>query len=367
MNPPSKLSKTEIVYKALEKDILNGVWAVGSIIPTEIELAKTFGCNRATIAKAITGLMQEGLVERRKRGGTRVLSNVLNSFRQGLELDAFACIYPSEDHEAIRLLLQGFQSASLEKGRRLLMLPTGLDFRRETELLASLTEFDVLGAVACPVTATPSDQLNVQSLLLKSRVPIVLMGAYHPGFAAGNVYLDHFSVGYEMTRYLLSQNIQRIGFLANWSWSEFIRERFNGYSWAMREAGIEVSKKWTCLANQMHPNFEDPVSEPMRIAREYLATQPDVEAVVCADDFLAIGLIDAAREVGLAVPENLKVTGVDDLSTAATAPVPLTTYHVPYEEMGRKSFELLNDIVNRSRPSGENMKCLGHVVVRDSA
>lgn len=359
--------KSLSIYSALESRIRSGEWAVGDLLPKEMELAAEYECGRYAISQAVTRLIQEGLVERRKRAGTRVLRTTKAGDRPAIELDAYACVFPSEKHEGIGRMLRGFHEASLETGRRLVMLPTGLDFRRETELLASLAEFDVRGAIACPVTASPQDQLNVQTLLLKSRVPVVLMGAYLPGFSSGAVHLDNFSAGYTMTKYLVDKGLRRIGFLANWSWVEFIRERFAGFEWAMREAGLEVPKESVFLANAMHANLGDPVAEPEAIAAAFLAQRPQVDAVVCADDFLAAGLVRAARRLGLRVPKDLKVTGMDNMAISREDGVPITTLEVPFEAIGRQSFQLLDGIVTGSIQPGADIKVFGTIVARESA
>ncbi|MFZ4779889.1 MAG: GntR family transcriptional regulator [Terrimicrobiaceae bacterium] len=361
---PKKLSDIRCLLQAR---ILEGKWKAGEKLPTDAELAQELECSVGTLSKALGFLVHDGFMSRRPKAGTIVLKNSASSRPPAVQLDAFAVIYPSEQHEGIARMLRGFHEANLEKGRRLVLLPTGLDFRKEAELLASLAEFDVKGAVACPVTATPQDQLNVQTLLLRSKVPVVLMGAYHPGFAAGAVHLDNFASGYKMTRYLIDKGARKIGFLANWSWVEFVRERLGGYQWAMREAGIEVPSAWTYLANAMHANLGDPLAEPEAIATGFLATRPGVDAVVCADDFLAVGLARAAARIGLRVPKDLKITGMENMEISRTGPVPMTTLDVPFEVIGRRSLELLDCIVSGASRPNDDIKVFGEIVERKSA
>ena len=63
-------------YKDVKSDILSkitkGEWALGSLIPNEVDLAMTYGCVRSTVNRAMRELAEEGLIERRRKSGTRV-------------------------------------------------------------------------------------------------------------------------------------------------------------------------------------------------------------------------------------------------------------------------------------------------------
>jgi len=361
----STQKKLSEIQALLRDRIEGGEWGVGERLPTDSVLAKRLGCSVGTVGKALGLLAHDGVVERKPRAGTTVLRNSTVPRPPAVQLDALAFIYPSDRHEGISRMLHGFEDAAREKGRRLVMLPTGVDFKKEAEIIASLQEFDVRGAAACPVISTPQEQLRMSQLLLGSRVPIVLMGLNLLGFSSAAVLLDNFEAGHAMTTHFLRQGETRIGFLSNWSWIQFMRDRFHGYRRAMEEAGLPIGDSWVHLAEAMHPNMENPTREPLSIARAYLSANRDVKAVVCANDFLALALKEAALEAGLRVPEDLKIAGIDDFDIAARAGV--TTYRVPYEEMGRKAFELLQDWV--VHPNGRSRELLlrGEIVPRRSA
>ncbi|MEJ0000599.1 MAG: substrate-binding domain-containing protein [Verrucomicrobiota bacterium] len=82
---------------------------------------------------------------------------------------------------------------------------------------------------------------------------------------------------------------------------------------------------------------------------------------------MALGLMQAAREQGRHLPGDLKITGIDDFALAASAVPPLTTYRVPYEELGRRAFETLNAQMNGGPPGSGEVQVRGELVVRASA
>jgi len=358
--------KLSDIQSILRKRIFAGEWKVGDRLPTDFELAKHLGCSIGTVSKALGLLAHDGIVERKTKAGTKILRTAGAPRVPGIDLDAFAFIYPSDRHEGISGMLHGFEGAARKASRRLVTIPTGLDLQKETEIIARLEEFDVRGAVLCPMISCPQDQLEVSQLLLRVRVPVVLIGLNLPGFSAASVLLDNFAAGYEMTRYLLGRGCKRIGFLSNYSWMQFMRDRFSGYRRAMEEAGVGIRPDWVHLASAMHPNLDTPTVESTEIAGVYLKGGPSVDAVVCADDFIAVGLTKAAAGAGLRIPRDLMVTGIDDFSISQTSRPPLTTYHVPYDTMGQRSFELLQSLVDRNETGGE-VFVRGEIVARESA
>jgi len=138
-------TKLEGVLTVLREEIVKGHWPIGENLPNEYELALRFNCSAGTINKAVGILAHEGLVIRRNRVGTRVISNKLKSERSGLELDSVAFVFLNEQHEGIWRTLRGFQEAAQRKGHRVIMPSTGLEYRKEIEVLTRLSEFDVRG------------------------------------------------------------------------------------------------------------------------------------------------------------------------------------------------------------------------------
>jgi DNA-binding LacI/PurR family transcriptional regulator len=140
-----------------------------------------------------------------------------------------------------------------------------------------------------------------------------------------------------------------------------------GYRWALEEAGQPARSEWVLQEPSAHPDFTDPLREPTALAKRYLKMAPEVDAVVCADDYLAQGLIRAARKVGRSVPGDLKVTGVDDNTAQEKGAPALTSYHVPFEEKGAKAFAILQAMLQSEAPVDLENRLRGTVVVRESA
>ena len=359
------MSKSDFVYNALVERIRDGVWPVDSQIPSEIEIATEFKTSRSTIGKAVARLVHEGMVARKRRAGTRVIRNAPGGNGRSVELDAFAFICPSEQHEGIRRIAQGFQEAAHAVQRRVVLMTTGTDFRKEGEIIGRLDEFDVKAAAVYPVLPELQDRLHFEQMLLRCRFPVVLTLGL-PGVGFPTVIADGFHAGSTMTRHLLGQGLKRIGFLSNYSWVTSTRESYLGYRQAMEDAGISIQQGWVLLDPGLKANFEDPLSEGKLFTKQYLDGAGDLEAVVCSDDFTALVCMTSAREMGIRVPEQFKVAGIADYALSAQSDPPLTTYHVPFEEIGRQSFQMLSHLLEGETTADREIQLRGTLVARKS-
>jgi GntR family transcriptional regulator, arabinose operon transcriptional repressor len=360
-------TKQDFVYEELLRRIQTGIFPIDRHIPTELELTAEFQCSRGTVGRAIMRLVQEGLVVRKPHDGTRVVRNSIFS-KTALNLDACAFIYPSDQHEGIWRTVRGFQKEAHLVKRRMLTLSTGTDYRQEAEIVGRLCEFNVKGAALFPVITNPTEMAYYSRMILACPFPVVLVELAIPGMGRPSVVVDGLHAGYTMTKHLVQRGARRIGFLAHYAAAPFIRDRYLGYRQALEAAGIVENKEWVTLVPDMNPNFENPTAEPAALARNYLEkNRGQIDAVVCASDFIAVGLIQEAKAMGLRLPDDLKITGVDDYTLASAASPALTTYRVPYEMLGGKAFEILNAQMSGNSPAVTEVQVRGEIVVRESA
>lgn len=358
--------KLDVVFALLEEGIRSGRWKLGEQMPTENDLAVELKCSRGTISKALARLEHAGRIERRTRAGTRVIDNAPPP-AAAIDLDAWGFICPGDQHEGIWRIGKGFQQAAFAAGDRTLMLSTGKDFRKEAEIVGRLHEFNVKGAVLYPVIQTPQDQIYYSQMILSSKLPLVLVDLNLPGTNRPAVVTDAIHAGRTITRHLLSRGRRKLGFLANYAWTPGVRDRYLGYLQALEEAGIAEDRRRVYFSVDMHARFDDPLREPTEIARAYLARRPDIDGVVCSNDFFAIGLTRAAPEFGLRVPDDFGVAGIDDYAIASSCELPVTTYRIDYEKLGARSFELLLKTAAGESAGYPEIQLRGELVVRQSS
>ena len=369
--PTSPSVKLKTIHTALLERIEDGTWKVGELIAPARDLAKEYDCSIGMMSKALAMLVHDGLAEQRPRLGTRVINtprNTRETAGESLQLDAFAFIQPTDLHEGGLRMMTTFQKAAARAGRRTLALSTGADFQKEMEIMRRLDEFDVQGAAMSPLLLTGEDHIQFSELILSVKFPIVLIDHCPIGVECVSVHQDCFHAGYTVTRHLLEQGARRIGFLTNNSLRLSGRNRYDGYRWAMQEAGVDPVDALILLESSCHPNYEDPFAEPTELGHRYLkkTRSAKAEAVVCSNDELAVGLLRACRSSGLKVPDDIKIAGIDNIAISGQEDTSLTTYETPYEALGILSFELLNAIVSGQPVSRRDHSLRGKLIVRSS-
>ena len=144
--------------------------------------------------------------------------------------------------------------------------------------------------------------------------------------------------------YLLSLGHQRIGFLVGpHSCAVRTRDRIESYMQTMEDHGLPFDAQ---LIRSQPPSYLLG-KESMRV---FLRMQRPPTAVLCVNDYLAIGAIRAITEAGLSVPQDVSVCGFDDIDSAAYFNPPLTSIKTPFHEMGRMAATMLIDSIENETP-----------------
>lgn len=188
------------------------------------------------------------------------------------------------------------------------------------------------------ITMSPRDA-DVERFL-RAGVPTVLIDAHHP--LLSRVVIDDVGGGQMATQHLIELGHRQIGFVGDRFENPFnfvsSRDRFEGYRQALAEADIPFRPEY-------HRQGEHGRQEAREMARDLLALPDPPTAIFTASDTQAIGVLEAARDAGLEVPQNLSVIGYDDIEIAEY--LHLTTIRQPLFALGVEGVELvLESIAN---------------------
>lgn len=182
----------------------------------------------------------------------------------------------------------------------------------------------------------------------KAGIPLVLINTYSPEEAVDCVMCDNFSSSYRVVKWLVELGHRRIACIAGGTGTNIsTEERVMGYRQALLDADIEFDAALFQRAEAFLPQHGYKAMECLT------QVSPRPTAVFGVVDELAVGAIQCAREVGLRVPEDLSVVGMNDLEMAQVCDPPLTTVRIFREEMGRvavqRLVELMQDFQQRPR------------------
>ncbi len=159
------------------------------------------------------------------------------------------------------------------------------------------------------------------------------------------VGIDNYRGGYLATEHLVQLGHRRIGMVAgNFSMSDRSLHRWHGYKQCLKKYGIPYDKE---LLAQTDYSLAGGKAATQKLL--YLKTPPT--ALFCSNDYLALGAMKGAREMGLNLPQDLSVVGFDDILIASHIVPELTTVYQPAYEMGKLGAKLLFELMGKeSKP-----------------
>ena len=233
--------------------------------------------------------------------------------------------------------LRGVETVLAERKYDLVLYNVETQDKRD-DVFRKFPRFDTFDGLLV-LTLAPEDE-EVERLLA-SGTPVVLIDASHPQL--NRVLIDDVRGGYLATKHLLALGHTRIAYISDILESPFrfigaSARRFKGYRQALAEAGIEFRPAY--YRQDLHG-----VQEAKGLAHELLALSEPPTAVFAASDTQAIGVLRAAEERELSVPEDLSVIGFDDIEVAEY--LNLTTIHQPLFTSGVEGAELLFQCISK--------------------
>ena len=339
--------KYQEIVLDLRKAITLGEYKEGQRLPSEAELVKRFSTSRITVQRALKDLQHQGLIDRRAGSGTFVKRvDRTEKFVFGLLIPGLG------ETEIFEPICQGMARAGRAGGHALLWGDTTHTSGNKEQQTRELCEYyisrDVTGVFFAPVELTPNkDSVNLWVLdaLEKARIPVVLLDRcvfqYPKRSNFDLVGIDNRRAGYIVTEQLLKHGCKQLMFLAAPFSAPTVDARIAGFRDALRDYGCKDSD--ACV----HIGSPDD-SDAVRAALSKL--QPD--GFVCANDSTAAHLMRTLDQLGVRVPEEIRIVGFDDVKYAGLLGVPLTTVRQPCREIGEVAITLMLDrIAHPGMPS----------------
>ena len=230
-------------------------------------------------------------------------------------------------------VLLGYEEAASELGRSVLILSTHMAAAdRETVLdLASRVD----GLVLFDQTV---DEAMIGELVDRG-LPVVVLGR-GPVEGADAVTADNLVSAHALVEHLLDHGHLRIAVLSDPNASSDIRERWDGLSAALAERGAPPAELITCSIDENAARVA---------AREVFGRDELPDVLVCACDSLALGALLAAEDVRISIPDDVALTGWDDVMAAKYVRPALTTVRQPMRELGGRAAAALDERITGAR------------------
>jgi DNA-binding LacI/PurR family transcriptional regulator len=253
-------------------------------------------------------------------------------------------------------VIRGFQTEAQRLGYQVLLHMFDREEERFDRMYESLSD-DVQGFVIAndgDITAEMVAQAQAAQL------PLVLVESYVPGQHLPCVIGDNFLAGYTVTRHLLALGHRALGLLPGAPKYSSLVDRVRGCQAAAAEAGILVRPEW------MPAPLGGPYQRGYLQMREILKQPEHPTAVVAVHDKSAFAAMEAIREAGLRIPDDIAIASIDDVAESAHTRPPLTTFHIPRAEMGALAMQKLHRLISGEPEVAVKSIAYGDLIVRDS-
>ncbi len=247
-------------------------------------------------------------------------------------------------------ILAGAAAALGEAGMGLLVTDPGHDAMRAHDMVQELASRRVDGLLIATAIRQPDPAVE---LARERRIPFVLVLRGAPGEAA--VLTDNDQSNALALGHLLALGHRRIGYIGGVI-AETRGDRRAGFVRGMERLGLP--SEYT----EMTQGYDR--ESGCRGARALLGRAPELTALVCGNDLIALGAYDAARALGLRLPAQLSIIGHNDLPHMDLVQPPLTTLRLDYESMGRRAAAALLGLLEQGERMQERMEW--ELVVRGS-
>jgi LacI family transcriptional regulator len=331
---------------------------------TIADIARAAGVSRMTVSRVIN--KQKGVGDETRRQIEELIEKL------GYRPSGIARSLATQRTHTIGLVVQdisnpffsgiarGVERVARTEGYSVLLCSVEEDPDYELEVLQVLEEKRVDGVIACSSRLAVNE---LQQALARHPAAVLvnrLLNDQDDTAILDSVVIDEETGGQMATRHLISLGHRAIGFLSGPPISFGAQGRSRGYGMALSVSGLPIRQDFILVC-------QPTVEGGQEGARALLAAQPEITALFCYNDLVAVGVLQTCAQLGRQVPDDLAVVGYDDIRLAALVTPSLTTCRVPREQVGQLAIRLLLDRINSPEEDRQKIMVQPELVIRASA
>ncbi len=300
------------------------------------DVAKLAGVSTSTVSHVInkTRFVSEEISERVNKAAKELNYYAPSALARSFKVNrtkTIGMLVTTSTNPFFGEVVKGVERSCYQQGYSLILCNTEGDHQRMHESINTLLQKRVDGLILMCATLE-GEHFDIFEHY--ADIPVVVMDWGPMQFTSDKIQDNSLRGGYIAAKYLIDAGHSEIGCITGPLDRIQAEMRYNGYLQAMDEAGFSVEPSWVVEADfeceggynafsQLHANGALP------------------SALVVANDMMAMGVINAANEVGIQIPEQLSIIGYDDIHIAKFMSPSLTTIHQPKYRLGQAAVETL--------------------------
>jgi DNA-binding LacI/PurR family transcriptional regulator len=334
-------------------------------VPASIkDIAMEAGVSHTTVSRALRGssLISEKTTKKIQETA-RKLGYLPSAAARSLRTNrsqALGVIVTNIDDPYFSEVLQGIEEVAQSNDYSLFMAASQRDPKREAMIVQAMQQHRVDGVIICSTTFSDEQSRHFS----KYGIPIVVINNQAVEDYRYSIYHDDVGGSSQLTRHLIELGHRKIAYLGNSDSGRTTQDRLWGFRQEMDAAGLPLLEEYI---------FETPGSEPEKsvLAVNYLLSLSNrPTAIVCFNDMMAIGMLKDLQERRIRVPEEISITGFDNIVFSNYTNPPLTTFDQPKRFIGQKAAELILSLLDSTAkvrvPEQKIQVLKGKLLVRES-
>lgn len=307
------------------------------------KIAEMANVSNATVSKVINGkdkyiseATRQRILEIVEREG--YIPNAIAKSLKMKRTKTLGIILPDVMNLFFSELARGIEDAAEIMGYSIILCNSDNRESKEESYIQILQEKMVDGIILAASESSVNKYLEIRS------TPIVIIDRdIKINEQVGKITVDNEAGIYESTNFLINKGCKNIGFISCGETNRISTKRLLGYKKALWDHGLEVDESKIFLQNfTIETGYEGTMS---------LLKNTEMDGICCGNDLIAIGAIKALKEMEIAIPDQVKVIGFDNIYIAQYMDPPITTMGQPIYKMGEEAVKMLISIIE-----GENIQ-----------
>ena len=312
---------------------------------TITDIAKKLGISASTVSRALSD--HPDIKDETKKKVQQLASESYykpNSIAQSLKNNRttiIGVIVPEIKHDFFSSAISGIEEVAYHAGYTIIVCQSNENFEREVVNTNSLIHQRVAGIVAS-ISQNTINGAHFQAAVDRG-IPLVFFDRACSDVEVSKVIIDDAKSAHNAVSHLINKGYKRIAHFTGPRDLEICKLRLKGYSDALAESNIPLQDELICYGG-LHET--DGYNSMDRLIKEN--NLPD--AIFAVNDPVAVGAFQRIKEAGLKIPADIGIVGFSNNKITALIDPPLTTVDQPSFEMGKKSAELLIEMIENKKP-----------------
>lgn len=331
---------------------------------TIVDVAKLSGFSIATVSRVLNGNypVKDSTRERIQKAieTLNFTPNILARSLLGAKTSTIGIIVPSLENLFFSELIRGVDDVLRTHDYTAFICSTNDDYELERKYIANLIDRRVDGIISIsPSMKITGKEYEATALAL----PVIIINGEHDGYECHFVSSDQATGTIKALEYLLAQGHQKIAFLRGHdTFSYNIKESL--YRRVLPEHGISLEDD--LIININAGNSLTTIEESRQAVKRLLEKRKDITALFSCNDLMAVGALNASRDLGLLVPETLRIIGFDNTITCSITHPTLSSVDQNMKLLGSTAAKNILALINGDNTYQQKILLETHLIIRNT-